>query len=127
MKIQYCSDLHMEFHENMRFMKSLPLEPVGDVLVIAGDVGYLVDSTIPHLRFWKWASENYRQVLMIAGNHEFYNNGDIVAQGDSWQNMFLPNVGYYHNKWYASTMSISFSQPYGQEYLLSMSSQFRMA
>lgn len=48
MKIQYCSDLHMEFHENMRFMKSLPLEPVGDVLVIARDVGYLVDSTIPH-------------------------------------------------------------------------------
>ena len=46
MKIQYCSDLHMEFHENMRFMKSLPFEPVGDVLVIAGDVGYLVDSTI---------------------------------------------------------------------------------
>lgn len=44
MKIHYCSDLHMEFHENMRFMKSLPLEPVGDVLVIAGDVGYLLDS-----------------------------------------------------------------------------------
>ena len=38
MKIQYCSDLHMEFHENMRFMKSLPLEPVGDVLVIAGEL-----------------------------------------------------------------------------------------
>ena len=49
MKIQYCSDLHMEFHDNMRFMKSLPLEVVGDVLVIAGDVGYLVDTTIPHL------------------------------------------------------------------------------
>lgn len=97
-KIQYCSDLHMEFRENMRFMKSLPLEPVGDVLVIAGDVGYLVDTTIPHLRFWKWASENYRQVMMIAGNHEFYNDGDIAAQGESWQKMFLPNVGYYHNK-----------------------------
>ena len=48
MKIQYCSDLHMEFHDNMRFMKSLPLEVVGDVLVIAGDVSYLVDTTIPH-------------------------------------------------------------------------------
>lgn len=33
MRIQYCSDLHMEFHENMRFMKSLPLEPVGDVFL----------------------------------------------------------------------------------------------
>ena len=98
MKIQYCSDLHMEFHDNMHFMKSLPLEVVGDVLVIAGDVGYLVDTTIPHLRFWKWASENYRQVLMVAGNHEYYNNGDIAAQGESWQKMFLPNVGYYHNK-----------------------------
>ena len=35
---------------------------------------------------------------MIAGNHEFYNNGDITAQGDSWQKIFLPNVDYYHNK-----------------------------
>ena len=64
----------MEFHENMRFMKSLPLEPVGDVLVIAGDVGYLVDSTIPHLRFWKWASENYRQVLMMIGSTHLVSN-----------------------------------------------------
>ncbi len=35
---------------------------------------------------------------MIAGNHEFYNNGDIAARSASWQKMFLPNVGYYHNK-----------------------------
>ena len=94
----------MEFHENMRFMKSLPLEPVGDVLVIAGDVGYLVDTTIPHLRFWKWASENYRQVLMIAGNHEYYNNGDIAAQGESWQKMYMPNVGSFRK---ISTMNSS--------------------
>lgn len=38
--------------------------------------------------------------MMIAGNHEFYNNSDIAAQGDSWQKMFLPNVGYYRNRWY---------------------------
>ena len=34
-------------------------------------------------------SENYRQVLMVAGNHEYYNNGDIASQGESWQKMFL--------------------------------------
>lgn len=58
----------MEFHDNMRFMKSPPLEVVSDVLVIAGDVGYFVDTTIPYLRFLKWISENYRQVLMVTGN-----------------------------------------------------------
>lgn len=36
--------------------------------------------------------------MMIAGNHEFYNDGDIAAQDKSWRKIFLPNVGYYHNK-----------------------------
>lgn len=98
MKIQYCSDLHLEFRENFRYMQTLPLEVTGDVLVVAGDVAYLNDTTIPNIRLWKWASESYRQVMMIAGNHEFYNNGDITAQGEGWQKLFLPNVGYYHNK-----------------------------
>ncbi len=55
---------------------------------------FFVNTTIPQLRFWELASENYRQVLMVAGNHEYYNNGDIVAQGESWHKMFHPNVGY---------------------------------
>lgn len=100
MKIQYCSDLHLEFRENLRMMnaKDPVLDVAGDVLVIAGDVGYLSDKNVEHLRLWKWMSENYRQVLMVAGNHEFYNHGDIAAMGDSWEKKFLPNVGYYHNK-----------------------------
>lgn len=98
MKVQYCSDLHLEFHENFKYIQTLPLEARGDVLIIAGDVAYLNDTTIPNIRFWKWASKHYRQVLMVAGNHEFYNNGDIAAQGDSWERMLQPNVGYYQNK-----------------------------
>lgn len=100
MKIQYCSDLHLEFQENLRMMnaKDPAIEVAGDILVIAGDVGYLVDNNVEHLRLWKWLSGSYRQVLMVAGNHEFYNNGDIGEMGESWQKMFLPNVGYYHNK-----------------------------
>lgn len=98
MKVQYCSDLHLEFRENLRFIQTLPFEVAGDVLVIAGDVAYLNDTTIPNIQFWKWASKNYRQVLMVAGNHEFYHNGDVASQGDSWKRMFHPNVGYYHNK-----------------------------
>lgn len=98
MRIQYASDIHLEFLDNLRFIKSMPFEVIGDVLVLAGDIGYLQDSTLPKLRFWKWASTNYREVLLVPGNHEFYGNGDVLACGDSWSKEILPNVHYYQNK-----------------------------
>ena len=98
MKIQYASDIHLELSDNLRFIKSEPFEVTGDVLVFAGDTGYLRDRTLPNLRFWKWASANYREVLLVPGNHEFYGNGDVLAYGDSWSREILHNVHYYQNK-----------------------------
>ena len=41
MKIQFVSDLHLEFLENRTFLAKYPLEVKGDILLIAGDTAYL--------------------------------------------------------------------------------------
>lgn len=97
MKIQYASDIHLELSDNSRFINSIPFEVTGEVLVFAGDIGYLRDKTLPNMKFWKWASANYREVLLVPGNHEFYGNVDVLAYGDSWSHEILPNVHYYQN------------------------------
>ena len=73
MKIQYMSDLHLEFSDNSRWLKHNELPATGDVLVLAGDIFYLKNKVAPLANFWKWASANYRQVLIVPGNHEYYN------------------------------------------------------
>ena len=116
MKIQYASDIHLEFSDNSRFIKSMPFEVAGDVLVFAGDTGYLRDRTLPNLKFWKWASANYREVLLIPGNHEFYGNGDVLAYGDSWSREILPNSITIRIRWYALKIQTSSFRPCGHTY-----------
>ena len=87
MKIQYASDLHLEFAENWRFLKENPLQVTGDILVLAGDIGYLGDENYSKHPFWDWASENYQQVIASMGNHEFYKeytdfNEETIADAD---------------------------------------------
>ena len=81
MKIQYMSDLHLEFWENSRYIKHNAFPVMGDILVLAGDIFYLKDKIAPLGNFWKWASENYRQVLIVPGNCEYYNYCDVMERG----------------------------------------------
>lgn len=97
MKIQYASDLHLEFAENGSYIKHNPLPVTGDILVPAGDIGYLGDENYSNHPFWKWASENYRQVIVCMGNHEFYKNYDIATLENGYSLEIRPNIHCYYN------------------------------
>lgn len=97
MKVQYASDLHLEFHDNSVFLARGPFKVTGDVLVLAGDTLLLneFDSYKRH-RFFDWCSDNYRETFLIPGNHEYYRD-DISKYPDSWEKKLRPNVTMYEN------------------------------
>ena len=93
MKVQYASDLHLEFRANREWLRENPLEVTGDVLLLAGDIMHIEDIDL----FWCWARDNYKQVLAVPGNHEFY-GADILNYGESFVKPIYENVAYYYNK-----------------------------
>lgn len=97
LKIQYVSDLHLEFVENSRYLKEHPLQVAGDVLVVAGDSHYLSNKECKKHPFWDWAADNYRQVAVIPGNHEFYDGFDLDELHEGWSYPLRSNVAYHYN------------------------------
>ena len=98
MKIQYASDLHLEFGANSAILREHPMQPVGDILILAGDIGYLGDDSLTKHPFWDWASDNFREVIVIPGNHELYRNFDINDLTNGWELNLRSNVRYVYNK-----------------------------
>ena len=98
MKIQYASDLHLEFAENLSFIERGGMEPVGDVLVLAGDVSYLGDRKMWKWPFWDWCAEHFRETFVVPGNHEFYGGFDIGRTLTDYIQDVRPNVHYLNNE-----------------------------
>jgi len=97
MKIQYASDLHLEFSDNSRYLKNNPLKPVGDILVLAGDIGYLNDDNFSKHPFWDYVSENFKQVIIAVGNHELYKYYDLAQMPQGLVCSIRDNVKCYYN------------------------------
>ena len=97
MKIQYASDLHLEFPKNSLYLKDEPLKVMGDILVLAGDIHVVNSEEFMKEPFWDWASKNYKQVIVAYGNHEFYGGLDLSTMKDGYKYKIRDNIYYYYN------------------------------
>ncbi len=81
MTVQYCSDLHLEFPDNVDFLKKNPIIPMGEILLLAGDiVPFAVMDK--HNTFFDRISGQFEMVYWIPGNHEYYHSDLLKRSGD---------------------------------------------
>ena len=97
MKIQYASDLHLEFYDNSKFLRTHPLKPVGDILILAGDIECLNRDHYYFNSFWDYVSDNFKEVIVVVGNHEYYKGYDLAKNRSGKICSVRKNVSYYYN------------------------------
>jgi DNA repair exonuclease SbcCD nuclease subunit len=67
--VQYASDLHLDhLAPNIEF-KSI-ITPSAPILVLAGDIASVWNTV--YNKFIGWCSMNWRHVILVAGNHEYF-------------------------------------------------------
>ena len=102
-KINYLSDLHLEFYKkNFDYNKLFNFKEVGDIICLSGDIGY------PEMQnysdFIDFCSKYFKYVFVISGNHEYYsiynNNKTIQNTNELIQSICekYSNVHFLNNK-----------------------------
>lgn len=93
MIIQYGSDLHLEFEKKIKNFNWV-IKPIKDaeVLILAGDI---CDPRLDvFVRFMKYCVDEWKYVIMISGNHEYYNSS--IKQTDLLLEKFSKEIGFHY-------------------------------
>jgi len=95
MTIQYCSDLHLEFQENVDFLEENPLKPTGEVLLLAGDI-VPFSQMKKHSAFFDFVSDNFKTIFWLPGNHEYY-HFELAEKCGALNEKIRPNIFLVNN------------------------------
>lgn len=98
MKLQYASDLHLEFKENSELLSSTPLDVQADILILAGDITLLGKNKYYLNPFFDWCCEHFKETYIVPGNHEYYNGFELADTMIDFQMSIRPNVHYINNR-----------------------------
>ena len=93
--VQYCSDLHLEFERNRKWISKYPLEVKGDILLLAGDITPFAQLE-QHNAFFDYVSSHFKATYWIPGNHEYY-GADITRRSGTLQEVIRDNVFLVNN------------------------------
>jgi predicted MPP superfamily phosphohydrolase len=104
---QYFSDIHTEFYSSNinRLNKILDkkLIDVGDILLIAGDIGHPFSNIYSYLLTKLSAKFKSKKIIITSGNHEYYSKYYTMKQIDEKINEIVSkfnNITYLQNSIY---------------------------
>ena len=95
MLIQYCSDLHLEFPVNKKYLKANPIKQEGEILLLAGDIIPFIEMDKEH-DFFNFLSDSFEHTYWIPGNHEYYRS-DISERTGKFHEGIRSNVSLLNN------------------------------
>ncbi|HEY9044726.1 MAG TPA: metallophosphoesterase [Ohtaekwangia sp.] len=95
MTIQHCSDLHIEFRDNARYLQEHPLQTGSDVLLLAGDIVPFAEMK-KHKTFFDFLSDHYHTTYWLPGNHEYYGS-DLAERSGCIHEKIRDNIFLVNN------------------------------